>query len=254
MSESSVTVEVMMMQTVQEFYERGLYSSDPEHAVQPSPTFLRTLRLFSPGNCDTFLDIGCGDGAHTAVIRDHIGARAVYGIDIGTGRLNAAAKRGIKVSVANLDQGVIGFKDQMFDCIHCGEVIEHVFSPDLLLENIYRLLKPGGYAILTTPNLASWRNRLALLLGWQPFWSEVSTKVVLGNPRSSGLPCGHLHLFTPRAMRDLTSLYRLRVEQMMGLSYLLKVEATDILSWVADRLDKVIPGIFPELGSVPRLP
>ena len=37
------------------------------------------------------------------------------------------------------------------------------------LAEMYRVLRPGGYAMLATPNLASWHNIFALLIGLQPF-------------------------------------------------------------------------------------
>jgi SAM-dependent methyltransferase len=114
--------------------------------------------------------------------------------------------------------GKMPFEDHRFDFIYCGDVIEHIYSPDHLLEEIARLLRPGGYALLTTPNLASWRNRLVLLLGWQPFMTEVSTRYRVGNPRMpAGLPSGHIRVFAPRALRDLPAHYGLRVERLGGL-------------------------------------
>jgi SAM-dependent methyltransferase len=111
----------------------------------------------------------------------------------------------------------IDFPDEFFDFIFCGDVIEHLFSPDFLLEEIYRMLKPKGYAIITTPNLATWKNRVSLLFGWQPVYTEVSTKHRVGNPRlPKGPPSGHLRMFTPRAMKELVQLYGFEVEKIKG--------------------------------------
>ncbi len=54
------------------------------------------------------------------------------------------------------------------------EVIEHLYNSDLVISEIYRILKRNGILILSTPNLASWINRLVLLLGYQPFSHDVS--------------------------------------------------------------------------------
>jgi 2-polyprenyl-3-methyl-5-hydroxy-6-metoxy-1,4-benzoquinol methylase len=59
--------------------------------------------------------------------------------------------------------------DMFFGVVYCGELIEHVFNPDKVIRDIYRVLKNGGLAIITTPNLACWYNRIAMLLGYQPF-------------------------------------------------------------------------------------
>lgn len=86
------------------------------------------------------------------------------------------------------------------------DVIEHLFDIDRLLFEVKRMLKPGGIAVITTSNLASWYNRLSLLFGWQPFWTEVSTKFVIGNPlRERRAKCGGImpsgqRIFTPLAL------------------------------------------------------
>jgi SAM-dependent methyltransferase len=49
------------------------------------------------------------------------------------------------------------------------DVIEHLINPSVFVKEMYRVLKPGGYMILDTPNLASWHNIFALLIGIQPF-------------------------------------------------------------------------------------
>ena len=52
-----------------------------------------------------------------------------------------------------------------FDIIFLGEVFEHLFSPYNIMKNLITLIKPSGYLIVTTPNLADIYNRLLLLLG-----------------------------------------------------------------------------------------
>jgi SAM-dependent methyltransferase len=52
-----------------------------------------------------------------------------------------------------------------FDIIFLGEVFEHLFSPYNIIKNLITLIKPSGYLIVTTPNLADIYNRLLLLLG-----------------------------------------------------------------------------------------
>ena len=43
------------------------------------------------------------------------------------------------------------FPDQSFDLILCSEVLEHVPNPEAALKTLYRILRPGGIAIVTTP-------------------------------------------------------------------------------------------------------
>jgi SAM-dependent methyltransferase len=147
-----------------------------------------------------------------------IQASRLFGIDFIGSSLRETKTKGIHCVAVDLNQAaLLPFPDLCFDCIHAGEVIEHLFSPDQLLKEIFRLLKPDGYAVISTPNLASWRNRLALLLGWQPFFSEVSTVINVGNPRNThGIMSGHIRLFTPGALVQLAGHYGLSVTRTTG--------------------------------------
>ena len=178
----------------------------------------RALPLFDRNSGGIFLDIGCNDGEKSSVFGRFIDARISVGIDFEGLALGESKAKGLLSVAVDLNQGSsLPFPGSCFDCIHAGEVIEHLFSPDLLLKEIYRLLKPEGYAIISTPNLASWRNRLALLFGWQPFYSEVSTAIQAGNPRKTpGHTFGHLRLFTPGALLQLAGYYGLSVQRVTG--------------------------------------
>lgn len=238
-----------MSADIRDFYNQGLYTDGATEPTTASPAFQRALSLFTAEPCQRLLDIGCGDGVHTSLIRERIGNPQTVGVDIGLARLKRCRERNIDAMVSDLDAILLGLRDEVFDCIHCGEVIEHLFAPDQLLRNIRRLLAPGGYAILTTPNLASWRNRIALGLGWQPFWSEVSAEVLVGNPRCSGQPSGHIRLFTPRALGELVARHGLRVERMIGIAYLQQVPPPDLTGWLADSVDRLLPVLSPSLGD-----
>lgn len=55
---------------------------------------------------------------------------------------------------------LIPFKDNTFDSIVAGELIEHLDHPNLFLNESYKILKKEGYLILTTPNKNSWINKI----------------------------------------------------------------------------------------------
>jgi SAM-dependent methyltransferase len=59
--------------------------------------------------------------------------------------------------------------DASIHAVTAIDVIEHLIDPRMLVREAYRVLQPGGYAIFATPNLASWHNIFALLIGLQPF-------------------------------------------------------------------------------------
>ncbi|WP_129672186.1 bifunctional 2-polyprenyl-6-hydroxyphenol methylase/3-demethylubiquinol 3-O-methyltransferase UbiG [Candidatus Chloroploca sp. Khr17] len=205
------------------------------------------LTLLEPGQSDSFLDIGCYDGTKTAMIAGYLRSEIVYGVDFLRERLQQAMARGI--SAINVDLNAttpLPFNDRTFDFIFVGDVIEHLFSPDYLLQEISRLLRPGGYAVLTTPNLASWRNRIVLLFGWQPFMTEVSTNYRVGNPYAlDGVPSGHIRIFSPRAMRELPEKYGLRVECLGG--QILSSAPQGIVGHLSQWVDYAVYAAYPTL-------
>jgi len=120
------------------------------------------------------LDIGCGSGYLINELSKSIKSE-FYGVDVysGNNRNDWIYKK------ADITNG-IPFNDSQFDCVVCGEVIEHVPNPDLLLKEINRVLRKDGYLIISTPNLVSWANRILILLGVQPLYTETSSEVNLG--------------------------------------------------------------------------
>lgn len=63
-------------------------------------------------------------------------------------------------------------------------MIERLADTDVFVADLGRVLAPGGYAVVSTENLAGWHNVFALVLGWQPLsLTNVSeTRLGLGNP------------------------------------------------------------------------
>jgi 2-polyprenyl-3-methyl-5-hydroxy-6-metoxy-1,4-benzoquinol methylase len=99
------------------------------------------------------------------------------------------------------------------------EVIEHLLNPDHMLREARSVLRSGGSLVISTPNLASWVNRLALLLGYQPYNAEISTEIVVGVPwraRTFSKPSGHIRPFTLRALIGLLQYHGFKVAKVKG--------------------------------------
>lgn len=184
-------------------------------------------------NVQRLLDIGCGTGTIGIYLRETLGARDVYGIEISETRVAAACQKGIKCVQTDLNENSIPFEDNSFDAILCGEVIEHLVDPDHLLDEISRTLTPGGVCVLTTPNLAAWVNRIALFLGWQPFHTAVSFRHEVGRPgflSSGGARLDHLRVFTYGALRELLGLHHFRILEVTGSSLMDGFDASSLKS------------------------
>jgi SAM-dependent methyltransferase len=173
----------------------------------------------------TLLDLGCGDGAFTERLADRAGAGLTIGVELDVGQADRAAQRGIEVRRGDLSEP-IPVDDRSVDLVHANQVIEHLAGTDHFMREICRVMRPDGYAIVSTNNLASLHNILSLLMGWQPPAAHVSDeRVGLGNPmapfgRDEGAPGQmHLRLFTATALRQLAAMHGLRADRVRAAGF-----------------------------------
>jgi SAM-dependent methyltransferase len=129
---------------------------------------------------DSLLDVGCGDGSMLFRYLKQI-PREFYGIEGSPPLKIKAEQRGIKVFACDLN-GRWPFEDEKFDVVFSSQVIEHLHNTRLFAEETYRVLKPGGTAIIASENLCSLLNCFALCLGYTPFPLMQVCGRYLGNP------------------------------------------------------------------------
>jgi SAM-dependent methyltransferase len=174
-----------------------------------------------------FLDLGCDDGSLTGRVSAAIGACRTVGVEIDGERAAIARSRGLEVVVADLNCR-IPLDNEMADAIMANQVIEHLRDTDNLLAESWRLLKPGGTLVVSTENLASWHNILALVMGWQPFsLTNISSRVsVVGNPLSLHRgtpvrpdPLQHVRVFAARGLLELVEAHLFKVNAVRGAGY-----------------------------------
>lgn len=153
--------------------------------------FMGTMCL-GPADGKRLLDLGCGDGSFLAMMRD--AGWHVTGIDPDAKAARMAQERfGLSVIVGSLHDA--GFPNQSFDAVTLSHVIEHVHDPVALLSECRRILKPGGRAVIVTPNIRS--------LGhgkFRSFWRGLE-------------PPRHFHLFSLETLQTCCNEVGLCVEQ-----------------------------------------
>lgn len=129
------------------------------------------------------LDVGCGDGEKTMLFKDKICCQEIIGIDGVQGRLTIAKKRGVTIVYGNLEKRW-QLPRRHFDVVISNQVIEHVVDVDRFIAEVYRILKPTGYCVISTENLSSWHNIFALILGVQDFSHHIIKRKHVSNPFS----------------------------------------------------------------------
>jgi 2-polyprenyl-3-methyl-5-hydroxy-6-metoxy-1,4-benzoquinol methylase len=112
------------------------------------------------------LDVGCA-GGDIALEIAALGYR-VKGIDFDPRRLETArrlaAAEGMDVPFEQSDAARLAQLGERYDLIILGEILEHFYEPWKILEEVAAVCRPGAHFIATTPNMASLRSRLKLLL------------------------------------------------------------------------------------------
>ena len=88
----------------------------------------------------------------------------VWGVEVNPTAALVAQKRGIRVKVANVEEG-LPFERGYFDVVNAGEVVEHLYDTKFFFDEVHRVLKKDGTFFFTTPNLNSLENRIRVLTG-----------------------------------------------------------------------------------------
>jgi len=158
----------------------------PEESLSP-PAFVQTrLEEITAGFSsyrkeNRLLDIGCGAGNLLLAARKN-GWNA-QGLEVAEQATEHVRKLGFEVFQGELQQAE--FRSQHFDVITAAEILEHLSEPRLLVQEVARVLRPGGLFWTTTPHARGLSARV-LGLEWRCVW-----------------PPEHLQLFSVGGMKAL---------------------------------------------------
>lgn len=215
---SAVSATAPARRGLRDFYE------DPSVPVASgTPRSLRQARMLAAAlgpataGARTVLDIGCGDGTAAATAAPLLAGHRLVGVDWSQDALRRAHARLPYAIRGELTDGGLPFADASADAVLFSEVIEHLVDPDSALDELRRVLRPGGHLMLSTPNLAAWYNRALLLAGVQPVFSEVSLRAIHGRPGREVV--GHLRLYTARALREFVTAAGFEVVRLSGAPF-----------------------------------
>ncbi|HLA28909.1 MAG TPA: class I SAM-dependent methyltransferase [Syntrophales bacterium] len=165
-------------------------NNDPIDDHSPNEIFETIASLMKTGW--KLLDVGCGEGKIAEIARTKFDE--IYGCDISKTALLKAKDRGISTVCVDLNDGLVPYKDNSFDCITALEVAEHLVDPLRFFNDLRRILKPKGQLLLTTPNIRYLRNLYRLI--FKGIFPHTTTDDFIWGG-------GHIHYFT---RKDITYL------------------------------------------------
>jgi SAM-dependent methyltransferase len=175
------------------------------------------------------LDVGAGAGAFSQRLVDQ-GYR-VTALDVDPEKW---VPKDIPFLQLNIDAGIAASVQDVFDAACCLEVVEHIENPWNLLREIHRVVKPGGFLLLSTPNITSFLSRSTFFLTGRfhqfeeadhayGHISPISAFELEYAARQSGwdvvdiAPGGSLSVFDVRELRPIA--WTLALNVLSGLAY-----------------------------------
>ena len=144
-----------------------------------------------------FLEIGCGEGTGL-LFASQMGFHNLAGCEISAERLRRArAKLRTQITLKSVDgSGSLPFDTASFDGAYSTAVIEHTISPSAFMQEIARVVKPGGTVVISSD---CWQWRILQLLGIyqsaQPIDRAMTTEGLLSLFRSTGFEVLHFDGF-----------------------------------------------------------
>ena len=122
----------------------------------------RIAELVPPGS--RVLDLGCGNGALLALLRDQRQCTG-YGIEIDDTHVLECVQRGVNVIQRNLEGGLSIFDDGSFDVVLQLDSLQNLRNTEAMLRETARV---GRIGVVSFPNFAHWPHRLSVLRGRMP--------------------------------------------------------------------------------------
>jgi 2-polyprenyl-3-methyl-5-hydroxy-6-metoxy-1,4-benzoquinol methylase len=184
----------MMHTNIQAFYERKY----TEGSEIPRTSKQYAIDCVPASGGLRVLDVGCGSGLNSKAIAAL--GHHVSGVDLSEAAIERYRSYGFEGRAADIEEG-LNYPNDSFDLVFCAEVIEHMTSPEVLIAEMKRVLKPGGRLVLTTPNSAFWLYRVLGVLGY--------TVGELQHPK-------HFQYFSRRSLLKLLESAGLQREEVTG--------------------------------------
>lgn len=148
----------------------------------------------------------------------------LFGVDINP----RADVMGVKIIRADINRGFPDFGVK-FDVIFAGEVMEHLFDDRKFVKDAEGALRPGGYLIITVPNLVFSVNRLWMLFGKTPLFAYAPY---------------HYHIYTKRTLGELVKSEGFEISRFISSHVLFSTRRNKI-----GKIFEILGDWFPSWGA-----
>lgn len=116
---------------------------------------MRAVHTISPDlPFRAILEVGGGQGGLTTLLYPHA---SVTNIDLEPKFADASCNKKANVDFLVGDATQLPFPDNSFDAVTMFDVLEHIPDDLAAIAEAQRVLRPGGYLLISTPNSAQWR-------------------------------------------------------------------------------------------------
>ena len=148
---------------------KELYKGHKTGVVKEYESRIELVCNLIPDRGTRILDIGCNDGFVSQFLKRE--GNTVVGIEVNQELASIARERIEEVIIQDVEEPwQVG--NEVFDIIHMGYLLEHVFDYDFILNEAYRVLKRDGVLVISVPNFGYILHRVDLLLGRLPRWYQ----------------------------------------------------------------------------------
>ncbi len=154
------------------------------------------------------LEIGAGAGDTIVSIKERQLAKEVVGVDLfflsNTNQDNPLVDQFI---VLDIEKNDLDFEKNYFDAIICGDVLEHLVDPWLVVKKLTAYLKPGGLFIISVPNIRNYNSLFKIVIKGTFDY----------DPAGGILDKTHLRFFCRRNVSQLMDIPELEVQLIMSI-------------------------------------
>lgn len=179
-------------------------------------------------------DIGCHTGFYTLMYSAVKGVKTIDGFDIAPKALEKFRSRGFKGYSWEGGTEPCPAESSAYDVLIAGDLLEHVVNNEYLIREFWRIIKPGGHALISTPNLYYWLNRMKMLAG-KPLWNIPGV-----SPLFRTTPVVALEHIRVHGTSDWRKFFEARGFEVVSVKGLLWAPPTTFKNAVLHVLDRVI--------------